>query len=53
MQAIAADLVENFKFALTADKPEIIRTPTGGIMSPMVKGREHEGVQMPLHVTAL
>lgn len=46
------ELVENFKFALPEDEPEIIRVPTS-IMSPMVKGRMGEGVQMPLHVTAL
>ena len=46
------ELVEKFKFALPEDEPEIIRVPTS-IMSPMVKGRMGEGVQMPLHVTAL
>lgn len=52
MQAIATDLLENFKFALPEDKPEIMRLPTG-LMSPIVKTRMGEGLQMPLHVTAL
>lgn len=52
LQAIVVELVENFKFAPPEDEPGIIRVPTG-IMSPMVKGRMGEGVQMPLHVTAL
>ena len=50
--AIAADLVENFQFTIPKDKPEIIRVPAG-IMGPMVKGKMREGMQMPLHVTAL
>ena len=52
MQAIAADLVENFQFGIPEDKPEIIRVPAG-LMGPMVKGKMREGLQMPLHVTAL
>ncbi|EKM51868.1 uncharacterized protein PHACADRAFT_262256 [Phanerochaete carnosa HHB-10118-sp] len=51
-QAIAADLIENFQFNLPEDKPEIIRVPAG-IMGPMIKGREGEGMKMPLHVTAV
>lgn len=52
MQAITVDLVENFQFSIPKEKPEIIRVPSG-IMGPMVKGKMHEGMQMPLHVTAL
>lgn len=52
MQAIVVDLLENFRFAIPADKPKIIRAPIF-VMSPMVKGRMQEGVQMPLHVTPL
>ncbi|EKM52320.1 uncharacterized protein PHACADRAFT_260638 [Phanerochaete carnosa HHB-10118-sp] len=52
MQAITADLVENFQFSIPKEKPEIIRVPAG-IMAPMVKGKMREGIQMPLHVTAL
>ncbi|PSS30876.1 hypothetical protein PHLCEN_2v2603 [Hermanssonia centrifuga] len=52
MQAIMFDLIENFKFALAEDKPEILRVPMG-IMGPMVKGKMHEGVQLPLRVTPL
>lgn len=52
MQAIAVDLLENFRFAVPADAPEIIRLPTG-LMAPIVKSSMKEGLQMPLHVTAL
>ncbi|KIP03776.1 hypothetical protein PHLGIDRAFT_31651 [Phlebiopsis gigantea 11061_1 CR5-6] len=52
MQAIVADLVENFKFSLPDEKPEIIRVPAG-VMGPMVRGREHEGMLLPLRVTAV
>ena len=49
MQAIAADLIENFKFSIPEEKPDIIRVPAG-VMGPMVRGRENEGMLMPLHV---
>nr|BAL05188.1 cytochrome P450 [Phanerodontia chrysosporium] len=49
MQAIIVELVENFRFFLPDDKPEIIRAPTM-TMGPMVKGKLHEGFQMPLRV---
>ena len=52
MQAFVSDLVENFKFGLPEDGPEIVRAPLG-VMSPMVKGKLHEGMQMPIHVTAV
>ena len=52
MQAIVADLIENFKFSIPDDKPEIIRVPSG-VMGPMVAGRENEGMLMPLRVTAV
>ncbi|GJE88905.1 cytochrome P450 [Phanerochaete sordida] len=52
MQAIAADLVENFQFSIPKEKPDIMRVPAG-IMGPMVKGKMFEGMQMPLHVVAL
>ena len=56
MQAIVVSLIENFEFDLPASRPEdlphILRMPLG-LMSPMVHGRMHEGVQMPLKVKAL
>ncbi|KIP07386.1 hypothetical protein PHLGIDRAFT_19184 [Phlebiopsis gigantea 11061_1 CR5-6] len=52
MQAIVADLIENFKFSIPDEKPEIVRVPAG-IMGPMVRGREKEGMLMPLRVTAV
>ena len=52
MQAIAVELIENFKFSIPEDKPDIIRIPAG-IMGPMVKNKMQEGIQMPLHVIAI
>ena len=56
MQAILVALIENFEFSLPAakpeDAPEILRMPVG-LMSPMVNGRFHEGVLMPLKIKAL
>ena len=51
-QAIIVDLIENFKFALPEDKPEILRAPLG-LMCPIVKGKLKDGSQMPLHVTVV
>jgi len=45
-------MIENFKFELPEDRPEILRMPMF-IMGPMVKGKLHEGVQMPLRVTSV
>ena len=50
MQAIAADLIEHFRFSIPSEKPDIMRLPSG-VMSPMVRGKECEGALMPLHVT--
>ncbi|GJE98388.1 cytochrome P450 [Phanerochaete sordida] len=50
MQAIVTDLVENFRFTLPKDMPEIIRVPAA-VMVPMIKGKQGEGCKLPLHVT--
>lgn len=52
LQAIIVELVENFRYNIPEEKPEIARIPAG-IMGPVVKGKMYEGIQMPLHVTAL
>ncbi|KAI0088171.1 PAH-inducible cytochrome P450 monooxygenase PC-PAH 1 [Irpex rosettiformis] len=54
MQAIIVALVENFEFAVPPKEQntEVVRKPLG-LMSPMVKGRQSEGVLMPLIVKAL
>ena len=52
MQAIVTDLIENFKFRLPKDMPEIVRAPVG-VMAPMIKGKAYEGIKMPLDVTAV
>ncbi|KAF4581513.1 hypothetical protein EYR38_002842 [Pleurotus pulmonarius] len=49
LQALAVEAIEHFKFALPKGV-EIMRLPAG-IMVPMVKGKMHEGTQMPLHVS--
>nr|ADN06378.1 PAH-inducible cytochrome P450 monooxygenase PC-PAH 4 [Phanerodontia chrysosporium] len=50
MQAIISDLVENFRFGLPKDRPEVLRVPAA-VMAPMIKGRMEEGAKLPLHVT--
>lgn len=52
MQAIVIDRLENFRFAIPDDKPEIIRALIY-VLSSMIKGRMQDGVQIPLHVTPL
>jgi len=52
MQAILVELIENFEFALPADKPDVMRVPTG-ITTPMIRGKMHLGAQMPLKVTVI
>ena len=53
MQAILVALIEEFEFSLPPtgkdEDIEILRTPVG-IMSPTIKGRPNDGVQMPLIV---
>lgn len=49
LQALTVEAIEHFKFALPKGV-EIMRLPAG-IMVPMVKGKMHEGTQMPLHVS--
>ena len=50
MQAIVTDLIENFKFTLPKDKPEIVRFPAG-LLTPLVKSDMAAGPQMPLRVS--
>lgn len=50
MQAILVELIDSFVFAPPDKDIEIERKPAG-IMIPMVKGRMHEGTQMPLRVS--
>ncbi|KIY63098.1 cytochrome P450 [Cylindrobasidium torrendii FP15055 ss-10] len=49
---IAFELVENFRFEAAKDLT-VKRQPAGSAMMPMVRGRMHEGMQMPLKVTPL
>ncbi|KAI0338646.1 cytochrome P450 [Trametopsis cervina] len=52
MQAIIVELIENFEFSLPKEDMEILRMPVG-VMAPMIKGRQQEGVLMPLNVRPL
>jgi hypothetical protein len=51
MQAVLVELVENFEYRFPEDV-EIIRL-NAGLMVPMVEGKMHEGVQMPLQVSVI
>ncbi|KAI0794683.1 cytochrome P450 [Fomes fomentarius] len=44
MQAVDAALLEHFAFDLPADKTHIMRAPGGGVMIPIVKGKEEHSV---------
>ncbi|KAF7422500.1 hypothetical protein PC9H_010656 [Pleurotus ostreatus] len=49
LQAFTVEVVENFKIVFPKDI-EIMRMALG-LMVPMVKGKMHEGTQMPLHLS--
>lgn len=51
MQAVLVELVENFEYRFP-EGVEIIRL-NAGLMAPMVEGKMHEGVQMPLEVSVI
>lgn len=51
MQAILAEILENFKLDLPPDRPDIQRVPAGQIMTPFIRGKVHLGPQMPLQVS--
>lgn len=52
MQAILTELIETFEFAKPKQGLDIMRVPAG-IMVPMIRGKMHEGVQMPLQVSVV
>ena len=52
MQALTAELLENFEFAIPDDKPEIQRVPAG-LMMPMIRNKMHLGTQMPLKISII
>lgn len=51
MQALVAEIVENFEFAIPEEKQTIRRAPVGIAMSPMIEGKEELGTAMPLQVS--
>jgi hypothetical protein len=50
MQAVLVGIIERFEFAPPPEGVEILRVPAGS-MIPVIKGREREGTQLPLHIT--
>ncbi|RDX46745.1 cytochrome P450 [Lentinus brumalis] len=52
IQAILVELIERFAFATPEDMPEIVQLPAG-LATPIVKGEEAVGAQMPLQVTPI
>lgn len=52
MQAILIGIIERFEFAPPPEGIEIMRVPAGS-MIPVIKGRAHEGTQLPLRITPL
>ncbi len=52
MQALLAEILENFELSPSSEKHAIRRAPAGfGGMVPMVEGREDLGTAMPLQVS--
>lgn len=51
MQALLAEVLENFEFSLPTEKQTITRAPAGISMVPMIKGKEELGAAMPLQVS--
>ncbi|KAI0712960.1 cytochrome P450 [Cerioporus squamosus] len=51
MQAILAETLENFEFALPGERQHIKRAPAGPLMVPIVEGKEELGSVMPLRVS--
>ncbi|KAG2147652.1 cytochrome P450 [Suillus clintonianus] len=51
MQAVLVELVENFEYQFP-EGVEVIRL-NAGLMAPMIEGKMHEGIQMPLEVTLI
>ncbi|KAF8586834.1 cytochrome P450 [Ramaria rubella] len=52
MQAILIELIENFEFSPAPGDPEILRSATGGVVFPMLKGSPGRA-QLPLTVTPI
>ncbi|KAI0730494.1 cytochrome P450 [Earliella scabrosa] len=50
LQAVSAELLETFEFSPPKDKQHINRAP-GGVMIPIVEGKEEMGSAMPLRVS--
>ena len=51
MQALIAELLENFQFDPPAEKVEIQRALAAFIMFPVVKGRADRGGAMPIRIS--
>ncbi|TFK80428.1 cytochrome P450 [Polyporus arcularius HHB13444] len=51
MQALLAEIIENFELSLSSEKHTIRRAPAGFGMVPMIEGREDLGTALPLQVS--
>ena len=51
MQAILVELIEKFEFR-PVEEVDIMRVPAGA-MIPMVRGKMHEGPQMPMYISTV
>ncbi|KAI0712966.1 cytochrome P450 [Cerioporus squamosus] len=51
MQALLAEILENFEFSIPEEKYTIRRAPVGVAMAPMLEGKEELGTAMPLQVS--
>ncbi|KAL0951045.1 hypothetical protein HGRIS_007785 [Hohenbuehelia grisea] len=50
MQAVLVELMDNFELRIPEGGLDIQRLPAG-MMIPMIRGKMHEGVQMPLQIS--
>ena len=52
MHAFLVTLIRQFEFALPDDDPKIRRLRPV-LVTPVVEGEEHKGIQLPLKITPL
>ncbi|KAK0227612.1 cytochrome P450 [Armillaria fumosa] len=53
LQSVVTELLSNFEFSIPKGAPKLQHGPAGVTLSPIVPGKEEEGPQIPLLVTAL
>jgi hypothetical protein len=52
MQCFMVEMLAKFRFTHVVD-PKLIGREATAVMSPIVKGEEHKGAQLPLRITRL